>query len=188
MSQQRQTTTGPWVLDVRDLGRRPGTSRPVHRNAPVESELGIPEVIAVPRGAEVELDLLLESVVEGVLVSGTATATASGECSRCLETVSEPVEVELTELYAYPDSATEATTDEDEVERLVDDLINLESVVRDAVVLALPPVPLCSPDCAGLCPDCGGRWAELGPDHRHETIDPRWAGLLERFGDTPDQR
>lgn len=173
---------------MRDLGRRPGTSRPVHRNAPVESELGVADVIAVPQGAEVELDILLESVVEGVLVSGTATATASGVCSRCLEPVSEPVEIELMELFAYPDSATEATTDDDEVARLVDDLIKLEPAVRDAVVLALPLVPLCTPDCAGLCPDCGGRWAELGPDHRHETIDPRWAGLLDQFGDTPDQR
>jgi len=187
MSEQRQTTTGPWVVDVRDLGRRPGSSRAVHRTAPTSSDLGIADVIGVPRGVEVELDILLESVVEGVLVSGTAAARASGMCSRCLEPVAERIEVELTELFAYPESATEATTDADEVSRLVHDLINMEPVVRDAVVLALPLVPLCSPDCAGLCPDCGGRWAELGPDHRHETIDPRWAALTERLDMTDEQ-
>jgi uncharacterized protein len=148
--------------------------------------LGLKDVIAVPAGGAVELDLLLESVVEGVLVTGTARTVVEGECSRCLEPLSAEVEVELTELYAYPDSTTDETTEEDEVSRLHDDLIDLEPVVRDAVVLSLPQVPLCSPDCPGLCVYCGGRLADLGPDHGHETIDPRWAALQERFGGTRD--
>jgi len=184
----RHATTGPWVIDTRDLGRRPGSSRSYHRFAPVGTRLGVPDVIEVPSGAEVELDLRLEAVVEGVLVSGTATAPTTGECSRCLDPLSSTVEVELTELFAYPDSATEATTDEDEVSRIVEDRIDLEPVVRDAVVLALPHVPLCSEDCLGLCADCGGRWADLGPDHRHEKIDPRWAALKERFGGTEEEK
>lgn len=148
--------------------------------------LGVEGVIVVPAGAEVDIDVLLESVVEGVLVSGTATAPVMGECSRCLDPISAEVEVSLTELFAYPDSTTEATTDADEVGRIMHDLVDLEPVVRDAVVLALPNVPLCSPDCAGLCAECGGKWAELGPDHQHETIDPRWAALTERFGEDRD--
>lgn len=140
-------------------------------------------MIAVPEGGEVELDLLTESVVEGVLVSGTAFAKVEGECSRCLEPIADEVEVRITELYAWPDSTTDETTDEDEVSRIENDLIDLEPVVRDAIVLALPQAPLCEPDCKGLCSQCGGRWAELGPDHGHETIDPRWAALQERFSD-----
>nr|CEL15422.1 COG1399 protein, clustered with ribosomal protein L32p [Kibdelosporangium sp. MJ126-NF4]CTQ92175.1 COG1399 protein, clustered with ribosomal protein L32p [Kibdelosporangium sp. MJ126-NF4] len=145
------------------------------------------DVIAAPRGAVVEVDVLLESVVEGVLVSGTASAPVEGECARCLDPLSSEVEVELTELFAYPNSATEETTDEDEIPRLVDDRIDLEPVVRDAVVLTLPLVPLCRPDCAGLCPGCGVKWADLGPDHGHEKIDPRWAALQERLGDSSDR-
>ena len=137
----------------------------------------------MPEGGEVELDLLIESVVEGVLVSGTAFAKVEGECARCLEPIADEVEVRSTELYAWPDSATDETTDEDEISRIENDLIDLEPVVRDAIVLALPQAPLCEPDCKGLCPECGGRWAELGPDHGHETIDPRWAALQERFSD-----
>ncbi len=133
-----------------------------------------------------DLDVLLESVVEGVLVTGTATADFDGECARCLDPLSQQVTVEFTELFAYPDSATDTTTDEDEVFRLVDDLVDLEPVVRDAIVLALPAAPLCTPDCRGLCPDCGGRWADLGPDHRHEKIDSRWAALQDRFGGGSD--
>ncbi|GAA3866235.1 hypothetical protein GCM10022243_35290 [Saccharothrix violaceirubra] len=143
-------------------------------------------MIAVPPGGEVDLDVLLESVVEGVLVTGRASTAVEGECSRCLEPLTDEVAVELTELYAYPDSATDETTEEDEVSRLADDLVDLEPVVRDAIVLALPQVPLCSPDCPGLCVDCGGRLAELGPDHGHETMDPRWAALQERFGGNRD--
>jgi len=183
----RPAVTSPWVIDTRELGRRPGSSRAIHRTVPVEVPLGVEDVIEVPRGAEVDLDVLLESVVEGVLVSGTASAPTTGSCSRCLDPLSGQVEVDLTELFAYPHSATDETTDEDEVSRLVDDRIDLEPVVRDAVVLALPQVPLCTPDCAGLCPDCGAKWAEVGPEHGHEKIDPRWAALNERFGDSSDR-
>jgi uncharacterized protein len=175
----------PWVFDTRELGRRAGLSRELHRVVPLGAPLGVPDVIVLPAGAEVELDLLFESVVEGVLVTGTATAPTSGECSRCLDPISETVEVELTELFAYPNSTTEATTEEDEVGRLVDDRIDLEPIVRDAFVLALPQVPLCDEDCRGLCPECGGKWADLEPGHGHETIDPRWAALVERLGDSP---
>lgn len=190
MSQHRKTASpakvGPWVIDTRDLGRRPGSSRELVRTAPAPAAFGLPDVIAVPEGADVALDLLLESVVEGVLVSGTATAPLTGECSRCLDPITDEITVDLTELYAYPDSTTDETTEEDEVSRLVDDLVDLEPVVRDALVLALPQVPLCREDCRGLCPDCGAKWADLEPDHRHETIDPRWAALTERFQEDSD--
>ncbi|HEX4222370.1 MAG TPA: DUF177 domain-containing protein [Pseudonocardiaceae bacterium] len=177
----RPAVAGPWVIDTRDIGRRPGTSRRYHREAAAEQALGFESVITVPKGSVIVFDVLAESVVEGVLMSGTATATTEGECSRCLDPITGSVEIEFTELYAYPDSLTEATTDEDEVYRIVDDLIDLEPVIRDAIVLALPHAPLCSPDCLGLCPGCGGRRAELGPEHGHENIDPRWAGLADRF-------
>ncbi|MDT8915593.1 YceD family protein [Amycolatopsis sp. PS_44_ISF1] len=173
----------PWVIDTRELGRRAGLSREVRRTVPVEVALGVPGVISIEAGSAVELDLLLESVVEGVLVSGTASATANGACARCLDPVTELVEVDLTELFAYPGSATEETTDEDEIPRLVDDRIDLEPTVRDAVVLALPLAPLCQEDCAGLCTECGVKWADLEPGHGHEKIDPRWAALVDRFDD-----
>ncbi|RLK55486.1 MULTISPECIES: YceD family protein [Actinokineospora] len=176
----RQVLSGPWVIDTRELGRRPGSSRSVRRTATATYVLGLEGVIGVPVGAEVELDLLLESVVEGVLVTGTADGPLAGECSRCLDPITDEVTVRVTELFAYPDSTTDETTDDDEVSRLVDERLDLEPVVRDAVVLAVPHVPLCAEDCPGLCAGCGGKWADLGPDHRHETIDPRWAALQER--------
>lgn len=141
------------------------------------------EVIAVPRGAEVLLDLRLESVAEGILVSGAARAEAVGECARCLVEIRQAVVADLRELFAFPDSLTAATTEEDELPRLHDDLLDLEPLVRDEVVLALPLAPLCRPDCAGLCAGCGERLDQLEPGHSHEILDSRWAALVAKFAE-----
>ena len=160
--------------------------RRYERTAPISPGLGYGEVISAPPGADVDLQLRAESVIEGVLISGSATVAVRGECSRCLDAVTDEVTAAYSELFAYPDSATDSTTQVDEVSRIVDDLIDIQPVVHDALLLAMPQAPLCEPDCLGLCPECGGRRADLGPDHGHETIDPRWAGLTERFGQPGD--
>ncbi len=102
----------------------------------------------------IHVDLLLESVVEGVLVSGTASTVTRGQCSRCLDPVTEG-RGECHRVVRLPDSTTDETTESTSVSRIVDDWIDLEPLVRDAVVLALPLAPLCSEDCAGLCSGCG---------------------------------
>jgi uncharacterized protein len=149
----------------------------VSRSVPAPADLGI-EVLHVPEGSPVDLDLRLEAVMEGVLVTGTARAALEGECVRCLGPIADEVEVDIQELYVYEDLDTDPDED-DEVSTLQDDLVDLEPVLRDAVVLALPFQPWCRPDCPGLCPDCGARLAD-DPDHRHEApVDPRWAVLAE---------
>jgi uncharacterized protein len=152
--------------------------RMVERTVPAPDGLGL-ELIGVPPRADLTLSLRLESVSEGVLVSGTVTAPVEGECGRCLRTISDTLDVEIQELYAYEHSTTDETTDEDEVGRLQGDLIDLRPALRDAVVLALPTNPLCREDCPGLCPDCGAHWDELPDDHSHEQVDPRWAALTQ---------
>ncbi|TNM42867.1 DUF177 domain-containing protein [Nocardioides albidus] len=167
----------PLVLDTRELGRRPGSQRQVSRTVPAPADLGI-EVLSVPEGAPVELDLRLEAVMEGVLVTGTASAALEGECVRCLEPIHDEIEVTFQELFVYDDIRdSEGAEEDDEVSMLQDDLLDLETVLRDAVVLALPFQPLCQDDCPGLCPECGVRLADE-PDHTHEAaIDPRWKAL-----------
>jgi uncharacterized protein len=122
-----------------------------------------------------------------VFVSGTVTAPLRGECGRCLQEISDTITVHLGELFAYPGSTTDETADSDEVRRLQDELADLEPVIRDAIVLELPSSPLCRPDCAGLCAQCGQPLAELPADHSHETPDPRWsalAGLKDKLADS----
>jgi len=145
--------------------------------APAPADLGI-EVLRVPEGSPVELDLRLEAVVEGVLVTGSAHAELVGECVRCLTEISDETDADFTELFVYDDGEARAEDTEDgETSRLQGDLVDLEPVLRDAVVLNLPFQPLCSDDCPGLCAECGARLAD-DPEHRHdEPIDPRWAAL-----------
>ncbi|AVT30819.1 MULTISPECIES: DUF177 domain-containing protein [unclassified Plantactinospora] len=168
----------PLVLDTRELPRRPGVLRAVSRTVAAPADLGV-ELIGVPEGADLNLDLRLESVSEGVLVSGTVTGPIKGECGRCLRPITDSLVVTIQELYAYEHSTTDETTDEDEVGRMQGDLIDLEPALRDAVVLALPTNPVCREDCPGLCPECGVHWDELPAEHSHQQVDPRWAGLSQ---------
>ena len=146
---------------------------------PAPADLGI-EVLRVPEGSPVELDLRLEAVMEGVLVTGTAHAALEGECARCLEPISD----EHRGRGSRSCSSTRTThlrpeEEDDEVSMLEGDLVDLEPLLRDAVVLALPFQPLCKDDCPGLCPECGARLAD-DPDHAHDAaIDPRWARLAQ---------
>ena len=147
------------------------------RTVPAPADLGI-EVLRVPEGSQVELDLRLEAVMEGVLVTGTARAGLEGECVRCLGPIDDEIEVDLQELYVYDDQEHDPDED-DEASKLMHDMLDLESLLRDAVVLALPFQPLCRPDCPGLCVECGARLAD-DPDHAHEEpVDPRWAALAD---------
>jgi DUF177 domain-containing protein len=166
----------PLVLNTKDLPRRPGAMRALRRAVPAPEGLGL-DLIGVPGGTDLALDLRLESVSEGVLVSGTIAGRVDGQCGRCLRPINTTLKVSIQELYAYEHSTTDETTDEDEVGRMQGDLIDLEPVLRDAVVLALPNHPLCRDDCPGLCPDCGVHWDDLPDDHTHEQADPRWAAL-----------
>ncbi len=170
----------PLVLDTRELGRRAGSQREVFRSVSAPAGLGI-EVLYVAEGAPVELDLRLEAVMEGVLVTGTATADLVGECVRCLDPIVDQLDVRFQELYVYDDSRDsrdQPSDDEDDgVSMLEDDLLDLEPLLRDAMVLALPFQPLCEDDCPGLCTECGAQLRD-DPDHTHDApIDPRWAAL-----------
>jgi uncharacterized protein len=116
--------------------------------------------------------------MEGVLVTGTAKAVLEGECARCLEPIRDEIEVRFQELFVYDDQGVDPD-EELEVSMLQDDLVDLEPLLRDAVVLALPFQPLCEDDCPGLCAECGARLAD-DPDHAHDApVDPRWGALVQ---------
>jgi uncharacterized protein len=171
----------PLVFDTRELSRRPGAMLEMQRTVPAPDDLGDIDLIAVPPGQPIELELRLESVMEGVLVTGSAHATATGACVRCLDPMTRHVGGHFQELFAYPDRAThhhEVATedDDDEVYELVGDLFDLEPVLRDAMVPAMPFQPVCRGDCPGLCSECGAHLAE-DPTHHHDQLDPRWAAL-----------
>jgi uncharacterized protein len=174
----------PLVFDTRELGRRPGAMKQVSRTVVSPGDLGV-EFIGVPDDAEIDLDLRLESVMEGVLVTGTAHAPLKGECVRCLEPLRQESAADFQELFSYPDaddrSRASADTgddaEEEDASTLEGDFFDLEPVLRDAVVLSLPLQPVCQEDCPGLCAQCGARLAD-DPEHDHgDAVDIRWAAL-----------
>ena len=159
----------PFTVPVFDLMHRPGEMRDKSIDVVLPEGFGN-AVIGVRKGSEMHIEARLESLHDGILVSGEVDATASGECVRCLIDVALPIEVEFQELFAYSfDEAFDYTVH--------DDYVDLEPVVRDAVVLSLPFQPVCQEDCLGLCPQCGVRLLD-NPGHEHEApVDSRWAAL-----------
>jgi uncharacterized protein len=177
----RRPAANPWRIDLRELGRRAGSMQEVDRILPAPDGWRV-ELIGVPAGGDVHLAVRLESVMEGVLVTGDLDVPVTGSCARCLEPIEDTMHLDLQELYAYAGSTTEATSEEDEVRRIEGDFLDLAPLARDTVVLNLPLAPVCTDDCAGLCVDCGQRLDDLPAGHSHEIVDARWAGLAEKFG------
>jgi len=156
-------------ISVHDLINKPGTMREKQLDVVIDEPMAN-FAIGIPSGSTIEIDARFESVHEGILVTGDAFATASGECSRCLDPIDSAVEVEFQELFAYS-----GTSEDDFV--VENESIDLDQVIRDAVVLSLPFQPVCSAGCKGLCVTCGAKLNE-DPQHAHEApVDPRWNAL-----------
>ncbi|WP_396652793.1 YceD family protein [Microbacterium sp. Marseille-Q6965] len=163
--------SGPFVLPVRDIVRKPGEMREHRIVVPAPERWG-EGIVSVEKGRELDLDVRLESVHEGILVTGDVETVYEGVCGRCLRDLAERVEVEFQELFEYP--GQEAADFE-----VQDDHVDLENLVRDALVLALPFQPVCQPDCPGLDPNTGERLAESSGAAQQAPVDPRWAALQE---------
>lgn len=156
-------------MDVRDLLADPGSSRRLLLEESFEG-LGT-ELAAVPEEHPVRMDVLLESVVEGIEVSGPLSGRIAYRCARCLKPFDQAFRLEVHELFAAG-----VTDDDDRYPITGEGSIDLEPMVRDAVVLSMPFSPLCRPDCLGLCPRCGGD-RNLGECTCGPELDPRWAPL-----------
>jgi uncharacterized protein len=161
--------SNPFLVPVFDVMHRPGEMREREIDAAVTESFGN-AVIGVKEGTNVHLDVRLESLHEGILVTAEVKTVADGECVRCLTAVSLPVQVDIAEVFAYSfDEAFDYT--------VVDESLDLEPLVRDAVVLSLPFQPVCRPDCPGLDPETGERLADHPDRKPAEVLDPRWSAL-----------
>ena len=162
----------PFKFNTHELARRAGEMKEYELDIELLEKLGV-ELISVPAGEVIEVDARLESVTEGILLTA--------------DIFEIEIERKVQELYYYAQKLErpkkkKRNDDEDDLgeddELMMDgDIMDLEPPIRDAIVLDLPINPLCSDDCPGLCPECGGKWAELPADHAHEVIDARWASL-----------
>jgi DUF177 domain-containing protein len=157
------------TVSVAEILGHPGEYRDISISKPVEGlEISLARVGNHPLAAR----LRLESVVEGVLVTGPVEALADMECARCLKSLTSSVEVDVCDLYTAPGHEAE-----EDAYRITGTEIDLEPMLRDAVTLALPFNPVCKQDCAGLCARCGKDLNDGPCDCTEDATDPRWAPL-----------
>lgn len=170
------TAPGPLVVSVVELVRRPANRARVQRRAPV-GELRVVDS-RVPDTGEVDVDVELESLSDGVMVTGHLRAPWEGVCRRCLTPVGGTLDVDVRELFQERPTS-------DEVYPFDGEHLDLEPMVREALTLELPLAPLCRDECAGLCPVCGSNRNEVACDCDTTTTDPRWAAL-DALREQPD--
>ena len=172
----------PFVISIAALPRQEGAARTFESTFDAPAGMGI-ELLRVPEGDPIAVSLNMQSVSEGVLLQGAVRAWARGECARCVRDIEQQLEEAIAELVYYPQSVAALAAEDDEEAQegelplIHDEHIDLEPLIRDAIVLGLPLQPLCQPDCRGLCPECGERWDDLPEDHQHEYFDPRFSAL-----------
>jgi len=175
----------PLVFDTRDLG--PGSARTLTRTVPAPAHMGV-GLARIPAGADLELEIQLEGVSEGVLATVSAAGPLGGECARCLEPFTASTKVRFQELFVLAGESVRDEGDNSADSYRLDGsgLLDLEPALRDAMVLELPLSPLCEDGCQGLCVDCGVRLADAEPGHRHEQRGAMWAALKDFRADRPD--
>lgn len=156
------------LVDVSELAGHPGAQKEISTSGVVE---GLQGVLGQVEDDSVDLALLAESVVEGVQVSGRVSGKLRLLCSRCLVTFEEPFEHRVDETFFFQGGDERGGYD------VNGHTIDLEPMVRDVVVLAIPAGPLHRPDCRGLCPECGADRNQVDCGHRPEPVDLRWAPL-----------
>lgn len=190
----------PWSIPVAETAARPGRSKEVDVALPAPGGIG-DEVIGVPEGADVQVTGRFDTIVDGLVFSGTLNVEAVGECGRCLKPLTPELDVPVTAFFPFtPDprhddsrgkgKAGKGHHGEEEVDIIAGEeegedtyplspdgmFADLEALLRDNLVEALPVTPLCSPDCLGLCPRCGVNLND-DPDHTHDETSLRWSAL-----------
>lgn len=188
-------TEEPLTVPLRDLPRQLGSMRSLDVTWTAPEGLGT-SMMAVEAGTALDVAVTLTAVDDGVLVSAHTTLDMVGECVRCLDPVRRTFDVVAEDVFFEAPSAARGRgshrgedADGDEELRTIGDhdTVDLEPLLRDVIVPLADDRPLCRPDCSGLCPVCGERLDDVPPDHHHDTIDPRLAGLAALLTDDPGE-
>ena len=161
------------MLNVAELTRRPATRKAYELVVPAEGlALGGPtgDGARVEDGTPVVVDVVVESLSNGLTVNGEVRTEWQGTCRRCLGQASGELVAEVSELYQVHPTSEDAFAFDGEQ-------LDLGPMVRELVLMELPPAPLCRPDCAGICAQCGADRNAAPCECRQDVVDPRWAGL-----------
>lgn len=191
-----RTEDSPWAVSVAQVASRAGQSKQIDIVVPAPSGIG-DDVIGVDEGADVHVTGSFDSIVDGLILTASINAPVHAECTRCLKPLQRDWSVDITTFFPYDSSASSAKNGKDSADDhhgkvdiiagedesedtypLLDNgsFADLEALIRDTLVEALPMQPLCRPDCLGLCSQCGADLNE-DPDHHHDVVDNRFASL-----------
>jgi uncharacterized protein len=162
--------TDPFDVALGDLRDLRGARRVVRRAALGEALVADVDS-RVPAAAEALADVVLESFDGGVAVSGKVSTVWEGECRRCLCRIDGELVGDVREIFRRGGGAEEGTYP------MGTDRVNLREVVLDSLFAALPLLPLCRPDCRGICPRCGTDRNIAPCDCQEIQVDPRWSVL-----------
>jgi uncharacterized protein len=157
------------VIDVSELVADPGVTLGIHREVPVPGLRGV--LGGIDENEPVRIDLAADSVTDGIAVTGTVSGTMHLCCSRCLVDYHRSFEQHVDEMYYYGNAEDR---DGYEVEA---NHIDLEPMLRDVIVLAIPTRPLHEENCRGLCSTCGADLNTVECGHTTRLEDLRWAPL-----------
>lgn len=181
----------PWAVNIAQVASRPGQAQQVEAVMPAPSGVG-DEYFGVPEGRDTTVTGRVESLSEGLLFTGSAITRVEGSCSLCLKDLSGEWTVTLSGYFPYDAAAHEAAAkqddsldDEGEDTYPLDEsgtVMDLESLLRDSLVVSLPAQALCRPDCRGLCPECGANLND-DPGHHHEPKGTMWNSDLAALRD-----
>ncbi len=151
------------------------------------------EVLRLEPGTVVPIDVAVTTIDGGVIVEANGSVTLTGECVRCLDPIEVHQDFHASEVFVYEDSRRERNRPAEGIESEGDemdsallierDTVDLERLLRDAILAEAPLQPVCSEDCLGICVHCGILLRDAGPDHKHEFLDPRFAALEGFFGE-----
>jgi uncharacterized protein len=158
----------PFVVTVADLVHRPSRRRQETLQGPTDT-IVVTETV-VPAGSQMTVNVLLEAVSDGVLVSGDVQVGWNAECRRCLIPVNGSSNATFREMYSLHPV-------EGETYPIKHEQVDIELVAREAILLDLPLAPLCREECAGLCLTCGADLNDSPCSCANAPTDARWAAL-----------
>ena len=177
-----------WTVPVAQVGSRAGQTMQGDRDFPAPGGIG-DSIVGVKEGEPIHVNGQFDSIIDGLIFTGTFTAPVTAVCARCDRDLSGDWSEQVTAFFPYEDADAGKTKNEDveiiageeesgDTYPLIDNgaFANIEPLLRDTFVSALPLNPLCKPDCKGLCPQCGLDLNE-SPEHVHEVTDLRFADL-----------
>ncbi len=174
------------MINMRELGTRGNAIEFQEQMDLTEVLSGVPEVV---KAEPLSVSLTARSESGLIEVSGTLGTEIEWVCSKCLKHYSERFDIPFHESFSpktneyTEEEAQDDDDDDDQIHFVSDNNVDLDPYIKESFLLELPYIPVCDPDCKGLCAVCGSNRNDVDCSCVEEKVDPRLAGLKLLFSD-----